>query len=192
MVAIPIDPVRSSRTAWYAHPWILQWRAFIASTAMVWCTAAIIASYIFVVFSPHPLYILSLGVYSGLMLFHVLFHTVTVRPWGRVFNVLNGASIPLAVVSLIESAYGRVVKTRLSDYAGRYAFLPSPGTYRLVLHARGYTFPVHEVPASVPAHTMYQGEDFTLDSSRAIVNADVPMAPLVKLARSKKVVPDHS
>jgi hypothetical protein len=60
------------------------------------------------------------------------------KAWGIVYDVASGASLPLVTLQLIDPEFGKVVKSRLSDYEGRFAFLPEPGKYVIKANKEGY------------------------------------------------------
>ncbi|MBI4121997.1 MAG: hypothetical protein HY461_01560 [Parcubacteria group bacterium] len=60
------------------------------------------------------------------------------RAWGVVYDQISNAALPLATVQLIDPTYSKIVKSRLSDYQGRFSFLPDPGTYIIKANKAGY------------------------------------------------------
>lgn len=85
-----------------------------------------------------PLNWLIFIVYLLFMLMQFAVRQPRERGWGIVYNATNNTSLPLAVVQLIDSKFNKIVASRLSDYAGRYSFLPEPGEYVIKVDKQGY------------------------------------------------------
>jgi uncharacterized repeat protein (TIGR01451 family) len=60
------------------------------------------------------------------------------KAWGIVYDIASGAALPLVTLQLIDPEFGKVVKSRLSDYEGRFSFLPEPGQYVIKASKEGY------------------------------------------------------
>ena len=60
------------------------------------------------------------------------------KAWGVVYDVATNAVLPLATIQLIDPEFGKIVKSRLSDYQGRFNFMPEPGKYVVKANKEGY------------------------------------------------------
>jgi hypothetical protein len=69
---------------------------------------------------------------------HLNLREHVVKAWGIVYDIASGAALPLVNLQLIDPEFGKVVKSRLSDYEGRFAFLPEPGKYVIKASKDGY------------------------------------------------------
>jgi hypothetical protein len=137
-------------------------------------------NYVFVFFSPTLVNFNIFYLYLAFLGLQVTFQLPESRPWGEVFDSFTLKPIPLSIVSLVETKYDRVVKVRLTDYEGRFHFLPLPGSYKLVATAEGYRFPSTKTIKSKEIRNPYLGEELMLRSDQAIINVDVPLDPVLK------------
>lgn len=72
-------------------------------------------------------------------------------PWGTVFDIASDHPVELAIVRLLDQD-GKLVETRVTDRAGRFGFLVSPGTYRIEVKKAGF----HQVDSLEAIGTRYQ------------------------------------
>jgi len=86
------------------------------------------------------------------MLAQVFFMKKTEKPWGVVYDANSGAPIPLAAIIMFNAQEKKLLRTRLTDYAGRFSFLAPAGTYILSVAKNGYAFPATVVPHTVRRH----------------------------------------
>ncbi len=63
------------------------------------------------------------------------------KSWGVVYDALAKLPIDLAIVRLIDETTGRVIRSAVTDKAGRYFFIVPPGTYRMSAIKAGFTHP---------------------------------------------------
>lgn len=97
-----------------------------------------------------------LFLYIGMFLLQLNLRQHPEKAWGIVYDLATGASLPLVNLQLIDPEFGKVVKSRLSDYEGRFAFLPEPGNYIIKASKEGYSQP--EVVESSGELNPIQGE----------------------------------
>lgn len=114
-------------------------------------------------------------IYLGLALFEWKRSRDKNKPWGIVFDSLSKNPISLANISIVDAQYGRTLKSRLTDYGGRFNFFPPPGFYRMLVSKEGYQFPSQFFYYKDGRKKMYFGEKFSVDKQQPIVNADVPL-----------------
>jgi hypothetical protein len=58
--------------------------------------------------------------------------------WGTIYNIHTGQPVPMARVSIVDQATGKVKKTKITDKHGSYYFLTPPGSYRLQVSKKGF------------------------------------------------------
>jgi len=96
------------------------------------------------------------------------------KAWGVVYDVASNAILPLVTIQLIEPATSKVVTSRLSDYEGRFTFLPEPGTYVVKASKPGFT-QVTEVVQS-PFHDRQPlPQTINVDKPSERVSGDIAM-----------------
>jgi uncharacterized repeat protein (TIGR01451 family) len=78
------------------------------------------------------------GIYVVMLVLQLTFRTHPEKAWGVVYDLASSTPLPLTTIQLIDPEYGKVVKSRLTDYQGRFAFLPEPGEYLVKAQKQGY------------------------------------------------------
>lgn len=99
------------------------------------------------------------------------------KPWGVVYEVLTKAPIPLATIQLVDASFGKVVASRLTDYRGRYSFLPDPGNYVVNVKKEGYQQAnLDKQSTNSSRETDLEGAEVTISSSRGkLISKDIPL-----------------
>ncbi len=176
---IPLDPENpaTSRVAGIAAQFDRA-RRFVAKASLPILIAGTGVSIITYAFSQTRYNMLVLLVYVGFAAYQTILSPKKMQSWGTVFDALTFVPVPLAVVSIIDPQYQRVVKTRLSDYQGRFTFLPEPGNYQLKISKDHYTFPSRGTIATKKYRNLYHGEGLAIDKKKAIIAVDVPLDPV--------------
>ena len=126
--------------------------------------------------------LLTLLVYVGFAAYQTILSPKKLKSWGTIFDAMTLQPVPLAMVSIIDPQYQRVIKTRLSDYQGRFTFLPEPGNYQLKVTKQQYQFPSRALDIGKKYHHLYRGESLTVAKKKAIIAVDVPLDPVVSVA----------
>lgn len=96
------------------------------------------------------------------------------KAWGVVFEIATNAVLPLTAIQLIDPAYGKVVASRLSDYEGRFSFLPQPGDYVVKASKPGYE-QVQEVIESPQVNRRMLTGQIRIDKPGQRISGDVAM-----------------
>ena len=88
-----------------------------------------------------------------------------------VFDFDNNQPVELVTLQLIDPQYSKVVMSRLSDYQGRFRFLPEPGEYTLKAHKQGYE---HVLSSDViPAGRKMLNDPIVIKSAKDKIVGDV-------------------
>ncbi len=101
------------------------------------------------------------------------------KQWGIVYNSLTKAPVDLALVRLMDAQTSRVVRTTVTDRAGRFAFVVDPGTYRITVNKPGFDFPTTYLARDTVDATMtalYHGEVITA-STHTELTPSIPIDP---------------
>jgi hypothetical protein len=114
-------------------------------------------------------YWIMLLIYIAFILLHFLLKPKKYRPWGLVYQVENGSAVSLVPVQLIDKETGRVVKSRLSDYQGRYNFLAEKGQYELLAGSGDFHM------AKKDKKGRLFRPDFTLKQKNSHIHKDIPL-----------------
>ena len=103
------------------------------------------------------------------------------KKWGTAFNALSRLGEDLVIVRLRDAVSGRVIKSTVTDSAGRFSFLAPAGTYRIDAAKHGIVFPsvltanMREAGAFTE---LYHGEDVTVGAEGAILTPNIPLDPV--------------
>ena len=102
------------------------------------------------------------------------------KPWGVVYNSITKRPVDLALVRLIDATTNRLVETQVTDGAGRFSFLPQPGTYKLEVVKIPLVFPTKIVSGTQDGdfRDLYRGTPITVTSIDQAINLSVPVDPL--------------
>lgn len=103
------------------------------------------------------------------------------KNWGVVYNSLTKLPLGLMTVRLIDAASGRITQSRVTDGAGRYAFFPAVGSYKLEIFTGQFDFPsrffsgLREDGQFVD---LYHGEVIEVKEKGATITANIPLDPV--------------
>ncbi|MBI5728996.1 MAG: hypothetical protein HY983_02000 [Candidatus Magasanikbacteria bacterium] len=113
------------------------------------------------------------------------------RGWGQVYNSLNKLPIDLATVRLINNETGRVIQSRVTDAQGRYAFVASPGNYRIEATKANFLFPSRLLTGLKDdgrRTDVYHGEVIAVSEKDAVITANIPFDPVGEHKRPMRMV----
>lgn len=109
------------------------------------------------------------------------------RGFGVIYNSVSKTPIDLAIVRLYQLAseptdqgQGHLVRSRVTDKAGRYFFLVQPGRYRLTVTKNGFIFPsdfLKDEKKDADFLDVYHGEVIEVTDKDAVISANVPVDP---------------
>ena len=120
------------------------------------------------------------SIYLLMSVLRILLTPQREKAWGVVYDTRTANPIDLAVVEIRRAADNRVLKTRLSDYEGRFSFIPPIGKYILRAAKDGYKFPSQSKKKFKEYESPYYGETFEITEKKKVINQDVPMDPTGK------------
>jgi len=80
-----------------------------------------------------------------LLLFKVLAEVALPRPWGHVYDKNSKQKLPLAVVRLFDSQFGKLLMTQVTISEGRYGFAATDNKFILTCEREGYVFPENSI-----------------------------------------------
>lgn len=157
---LPIDPENAAKRFELANFLKKVWIVFQNAGTHLAIPVLLVGSLISVItlwyFKEDPIHWVLTVVYIIMLVLHLAFRDHGQKSWGIVYDIATGASLPLVNLQLIDPEFGKVVKSRLSDYEGRFAFLPEPGNYVIKANKPGYSQP--EVVESTGDLNPIQGE----------------------------------
>ncbi|MBI4239694.1 carboxypeptidase regulatory-like domain-containing protein [Candidatus Uhrbacteria bacterium] len=136
---------------------------------------SLVVSIVLALYAPSVLNSALLLVNSLFVISQSLLSTRKEKEWGTVFDTLSFEPVPLAAISMINAKEGKLLRTRLSDYVGRFSFLSPPGEYALVVMKEGYAFPPARVSKSKKYKEVYLGGKFIVKKKKALVKTNIPL-----------------
>ncbi|OGH87809.1 MAG: hypothetical protein A3J93_05255 [Candidatus Magasanikbacteria bacterium RIFOXYC2_FULL_42_28] len=102
------------------------------------------------------------------------------KQWGMVYNSLSKMPIDLAIVRLFDATTGKLLRSRVTDEHGRYAFIMPPGKYRLQVVKMNMTFPsvlLAGITHDGNRPDIYHGEEIIVNEKNVLITANVPLDP---------------
>jgi hypothetical protein len=112
------------------------------------------------------------------------------KKWGVVFNSITKQPVDLAIVRLLDNQTNRIIRSMVTDKNGRYFFMVSQGSYRIIVAKNGFIFPtvyLKDEIEDVRYADLYHGEAITVNESTSIT-ANIPIDPLFKEKTPRRVV----
>ncbi|MEK7648498.1 MAG: PKD domain-containing protein [Patescibacteria group bacterium] len=116
----------------------------------------------------------------------------TEKPWGIVFSAATLEPVPLAAISIIDAKENKVLRTRLTDYYGRFNFLTPPGMYSVLVSKDAYQFPIPESMNIPKYHHIYRGGTMRIKKEKGYIKINVPLIPKSSSSASPKKSPPSS
>lgn len=126
-------------------------------------------------------------------LLHYLFTAPVLLLWrkkrkdfGIVYNANTKTPVDLAVVRLYHydpqnpTGLGTLVKSRVTDKAGRFFFLAAPGQYKIVVSKRSFVYPASSLTNKKEDGDfidLYHGEPLTVGLENTIITPNIPLDP---------------
>ncbi len=110
--------------------------------------------------------------------------------WGLVYNALTKQPIDLAIVRLLDTKTNQVRQTRITDAQGRFAFLATPGSYKIQVVKPGFTFPTSVLASEkidVDLVDLYHGEAIDAQAS-VTLTPNIPIDPIEKVEVPQAVI----
>ncbi len=173
-VSVPLDPL-NRKEARKKQPLLLTAKSVMHTLALPLLIIGWTSSWLVTLFAYSVANLGMTFIYLFFAIIHVALLPKKFRPWGTVFSAGTLEAVPLAVISIIDTKFNRVLKTRLTDYSGRFNFLPPAGEYKLSVKKEGFDFPSKTKPETRKFRNLYFGQNIIVKKEKAIVNTDVPV-----------------
>jgi hypothetical protein len=111
--------------------------------------------------------------------------------WGQVYNAFTKLPVDLAMVRLVDAESGRVVQTRVTDATGRYLFVAEPGTYRIEVGKKDFSYPSALLAGEKSDGRLvdiYHGEQIAVTEEGATVTPNIPLDPAGQAKMPARIV----
>jgi hypothetical protein len=111
------------------------------------------------------------------------------KPWGIVFSAHDLKPVPLAAIAIFDAKQQKLLRSRLTDYYGRFNFLAPAGEFILSVSKEHYEFPAHKDLHMKKYKHLYFGGTVKVKKGSEIVRTNIPLAPLAPSAQETPVPP---
>lgn len=174
---VPLDPINAKRqwqlSSGVKKIWLAIQRAGNYLAVPILLVGAVAAILVVIAVPQNALNWVLAILYVIMLAAQLSLHTRLQKAWGVVYDIASNAVLPLTTIQLIDPSYGKVVTSRLTDYEGRYSFMPEPGHYVVKASKPGYE-QVKEVVEAPKGHTPAP-QDITISKPDDRIVGDIPM-----------------
>ncbi len=175
---VPLDPVNKQRQWQLASApkklWLTVQTVGGYLAAPVLIVGAIVSALLVMVHPEKVSNWVIAGLYIVLLALQLRLRNKIEKAWGVVYDIATNAVLPLAAVQLIDTTSNHVTASRLSDYQGRFTFLPDPGTYVVKAVKPGFT-QVSEVIESPYTDRQPLSHSISIEKSNQQITGDIAM-----------------
>ncbi|MEK7619231.1 MAG: fibronectin type III domain-containing protein [Patescibacteria group bacterium] len=175
-LSIPLDPPPLEKSGAAASP-LQSLRVFLTNVSRISLVGSFIVSILLALYAPSTLNTVLLFInwlYASLQIFLMVKGE---KPWGVVFDARSFKPLPLAAISIFDGKSQKLLRTRLTDYLGRFSFLAPPGDYILSVSKDAYTFPSKNSEKITKYKHPYIGAPLHIKKKNQIVRVNVPLDP---------------
>ena len=173
-LSIPIDPPNPKHEKVKHTLWVTV-KTLAGHYSGVSLVLSLVVSIVLAIYIPSPMNSFLLLLNSLFAISQAVLSTKKEKSWGMVFDVLTFEAIPLAAISIVNAKENKLLRTRLSDYAGRFSFLSPPGEYVLAISKDQYLFPPTQTPKIKKYKHLYLGGTIKVKHNKALVKTNIPM-----------------
>ena len=102
------------------------------------------------------------------------------KPWGTVYDSITKQPLDPAYV-VLQDLQGNEVATSITDLDGRYGFLLSPGTYKIIANKTNYIFPSVKLFGKTQDelyNDLYFGDVINISEEGGIIGKNIPLDPI--------------
>ncbi|MEK7103740.1 MAG: hypothetical protein AAB870_05315 [Patescibacteria group bacterium] len=127
-----------------------------------------------ILYNPSALNIVIFIINTILVLLQFLVVPRLRKPWGIVFDDATMKPLSLATISLFEAKSNKLMRSRLTDYRGRFNFLAPPGHYKIIATRPNFDFPSSNHKIHRYAH-LYYGANIEVRKDNEVVRVNIPI-----------------
>jgi|GEM_PF-5678855 len=177
-ISIPLDPPAFDHAVVSQHATIVKWwKTFVAKNPLAPLLTGFLISEILVLYIPTSLNYTLLGFNGFFLVTQLILGLRSEKSWGLVFDTSTLAPVPLAPITMFDAKEGKMLRTRLTDYFGRFSFLAPEGEYMLAVTKDGYQFPAPKDLHIGRFHHLYRGGPISIKGKKSIIKTNIPVVP---------------
>ncbi len=181
-LSIPLDPPNPAEKQGQKMNIIAFLKQLLTKYSKVTLFISLIISALLAFYTPNPLNSTLLGLNCVYVVFQVLVMAKGEKPWGTVFDILTSQPVPLAAISIFDATQKKLLRTRLTDYLGRFNFLAPAGEYLMIASKEHYMFPPSSQTKSRKFKNVYYGGNVKIKKDKALVKINIPMQSVTSAA----------
>lgn len=176
-LSIPLDPPTVEHAGVAGRGGLVKrWKTFVGHNPLAPLLGGFIIAELLTLYIPNTLNYTLLGLNGFFIITQIVLGVRPERAWGVIFNALTLEPVPLAAITIFDAKEGKMLRTRLSDYFGRFSFLTPPGEYVLNVVKEGYAFPAPSELHIRKFHSLYRGGAITVKGK--ILKTNIPVVPI--------------
>lgn len=178
-LSIPLDPPKAEHAGVGGKGGaIKRWKTFVGHNPLAPLLGGFIVAELLTLYIPNTLNYTLLGLNGFFIITQMVLGVRPERAWGLIFNALTLEPVPLAAITIFDAKEGKMLRTRLSDYFGRFSFLTPPGEYVLNVVKEGYAFPAPPDLQIRKFHRLYRGGSIAVKGK--ILKTNIPLVPVAE------------
>ncbi|MFZ2803908.1 MAG: carboxypeptidase regulatory-like domain-containing protein [Patescibacteria group bacterium] len=140
---IPIDPTGSGARSWLPKRLVLGKNTQYTIAAV----SPIIALAVAIGFRTSWFLWAVFLIYAIVLISRLFSFKPATPPYGTVSDAETKRLLPQVVVRLLDARFNKVLETQITSAKGRYAFVVSPGKYRILVKGKGYKTVILNYPS---------------------------------------------
>ncbi|MEI6627367.1 MAG: carboxypeptidase-like regulatory domain-containing protein, partial [bacterium] len=117
------------------------------------------------------------------------------KDWGVVYHSVTKQPVDLAIVRLYNKADNRLIRSKVTDKQGRYAFFTDTGNYYLTVTKPNFVFPSVILNNSVEdkkyADLYYGNELIIPEGKEGMISANIPLDPGEVVLSDKQILREY-
>ncbi len=172
-ISIPIDP--PVRETVHGSGILKSTNSFLLHHSLGMLALSFFISLLLTFYTPHTLNIILLGANALFIFWQWMIFARKEKPWGIVFDSQTLEPISLAAIAIIDAKEKKLLKTRLTDYFGRFNFFTPPGSYIISVSKDTYLFPPQKDITHSKYKNIYLGGVITVKKKRGFAKVNVPL-----------------
>lgn len=184
-LSIPLDP-QNPKEKHARETFVHSVSRLFSKYAGVSLVVSMAISIVLAVYAPTPMNVVLLFGNSVFAAFRAARLLARELPWGTVFDSLSFEPIPLASIGIVDAKEGKLLRTRLSDYEGRFGFLVPSGEYLFTVAKEQYQFPPAAAPKGRKYPHLYLGGKVAVKKNKGYVKTDIPMERKIESGITKQ------
>ncbi|MDO8490092.1 MAG: fibronectin type III domain-containing protein [bacterium] len=173
-ISVPLDPPAAEKIHAHQSPFSFT-KNILVHVSRGSLIAGFVVSILLAIYTPSTQNTILLVINWVYASYQVFVMVKKERPWGVVFDALTLKPVPLAAISIFDAKEKKLLRTRLSDYEGRFTFLTPPGEYQLSAYKDQYVFPAAHPSQGGKFSHPYVGGALQVKKKNQTIKVNIPL-----------------